>query len=345
MNCRTSKGILVWLPSPLGDAVLATPTLRALREYYRDHTIAFIATPTVRALLTPECFNDVWIDVPCRRLPIAAVRQTACDTAVLLKNSFGAALAVFTAGVRRRVGYARDARRVLLSDAIAVPRDTNGRYRPEPMIDYYLRLADYLGCATTDRQLQIPLDPAADLTLGGKLPALGRPDCPVVVFVCGGAFGPSKCWPADRFAQLADRLVQAFGATVVLLVAPNAAEQAIAQQIVHHATQPVINVGDSPLTIGEAKALIAQAELVVTNDTGPRHIAIALQRPVITLFGPNDPAWTQTGYADEVQIIGQAPCVPCEKPHCRRDQHLCMESITVDTVYSAAVAILERVRQ
>jgi len=368
---RSAQGILVWLPSPLGDAVLATPALRMLRAAVTDRPITFVARPTVRALLSPERFNDAWVDLRGRGLPIDTIRRSDCREAILLKNSFGSALAVFAAGVPRRVGYARDARRWLLTDRVAVPRDHRGRPRPEPMIDYYLRLIERAGytrvagaasggttCArrtartaaatkrTDDasaegRRLELPLDPAADLSLAGKIPALGRPGCPVVVLVCGGAFGPSKCWPAPRFARLADRLTETYDATVVALVAPDPAEKAIAEQIAAAATRPLISTAQTPLTIAEVKALIAQADLVVANDTGPRHIAIALQRPVITLFGPNDPAWTQTGYPDEIQIVGRAPCAPCAKPHCRQDRHLCMEAISIEAVFNAASKILE----
>jgi heptosyltransferase-2 len=88
------------------------------------------------------------------------------------------------------------------------------------------------------------------------------------------------------------------------------------------------------------KALIAHAELVIANDTGPRHIAVALRRKIITLFGPNDPTWTQTGYPHEIQIVGHAPCAPCQKPRCRQPTRICMESITTAQVIAAAERLL-----
>ena len=93
--------------------------------------------------------------------------------------------------------------------------------------------------------------------------------------------------------------------------------------------------------MGELKGLLAESDLVITNDTGPRHIAIALGRKLITLFGPNNPEWTQTGYKDEVQIVGEAHCVPCDKPQCKQAEHLCMETITVEMVCEAAGKILD----
>ena len=81
--------------------------------------------------------------------------------------------------------------------------------------------------------------------------------------------------------------------------------------------------------------------MVISNDTGPRHIAIALKRKVVTLFGPNDPAWTETDYKDEIKIIGDAPCAPCEKPVCKKNEHLCMQAITVEMVCNAAKKLLD----
>ena len=92
---------------------------------------------------------------------------------------------------------------------------------------------------------------------------------------------------------------------------------------------------------GQLKALFSLADLVITNDTGPRHIALALGKNVVSLFGPNNPQWTQTGHDKEIQIVGQGPCVPCDEPRCRMKQHVCMESITVEQVFTAASHFLE----
>ena len=101
------------------------------------------------------------------------------------------------------------------------------------------------------------------------------------------------------------------------------------------------SLGDKPLTLGQLKALFLQADLVISNDTGPRHIAIALERKLITLFGPNDPSWTETGYENEIQLIGDVPCGPCQKPKCNQSEHKCMQVISVDMVCDAAGRLLD----
>ncbi len=99
------------------------------------------------------------------------------------------------------------------------------------------------------------------------------------------------------------------------------------------------------ISLGELKALFSLAELVISNDTGPRHIAIALGRKVITLFGPNNPAWTDTGCENEIQIIGNVHCAPCSKPKCKKSEHICMQAITVEMVCEAAKELLENNRK
>jgi heptosyltransferase-2 len=178
--------------------------------------------------------------------------------------------------------------------------------------------------------------------LTARLPELADRSRPIVVIVPGGAFGPSKCWPPKRFAQTADWLIDKYGAVVVTSVAPDATEQQIANEISAISRHNLVNLAQRPMSLTELKALFSIADLVITNDTGPRHIAIALRRKVITLFGPNDPAWTDTGYENEIRIIGDAPCAPCGKPKCRKPQHLCMKSITVEMVFSTAETLFGR---
>jgi heptosyltransferase-2 len=335
--------LLVWLPSPLGDAVLCTPALRAIRAHFESAQITFLGSETVRQLLSPCPFNDRWL-VPGNESAFAVaaeLKKGKFTAAVLFKNSFASALTVFLAAIPTRTGYSRECRGPLLSEKLYPPKLPNGQYQPLSMLDYYLSMASWLGADTSDRTLQLSVTDADKESLKSKLPEAFADDKAIVVLVPGGAFGLSKCWPADRFAETADRLIENHNATVVISVSPHEAEKKIARQIVSQSRHSLINLADNPLTIGALKALFAGASLVICNDTGPRHIAIALRRKVITLFGPNDPAWTETDHEGEVQIIGRAPCAPCRRPNCTKAEHLCMKSITVERVYTAAGAMLK----
>ena len=343
MTSNADNNILVWLPSPMGDAILCTPALRAIRRRFSSSKITFFASSVVHQVFLPCGFADAWIE-RSKDGVFAAARMLKGHNfthVIMFKNSFGSALTCRLAGIPVRIGYARDGRGILLTEKMYPPRLPSGEYEPISIVDYYLAVAAKLGADIQDKSIELSVEPTDTEKLKTKLPAVFSAKGPVVILVPGAAAGPSKRWPAERFAQTADRLAEQYNATVVLSVAPNADEKHIAEHIVEAAKHKPINLGDTPVGLGELKALIALADLVICNDTGPRHIAIGLKRKVITLVGPNDPAWTDPGYADEVFIKGNAPCAPCDKPVCRETSHFCMEAITVEMVCNASAKVLD----
>ncbi len=335
--------ILVWLPSPIGDAILCTPALRAIRRHFKSSRIAFFAKGAVREVLSPSGFNDVWLEQRDNN-PFAIAKTLKARRfthAILFKNSFASALAAFLAKIPLRIGYAREGRGLLLTDKLYPPKLPDGKFKPVSMIDYYLAIASALGADTTDRNLELLIDTQDEQRLRAKLPEVVDCAGPIVVIVPGGAFGPSKCWPSERFAQTADWLISNYNAIVVVSVASNPVERQTAKEICDRSRQKLINLAENSISLGELKSLFSIATMVISNDTGPRHIAIGLKRKVVTLFGPNDPAWTDTGYENEIQIIGDVPCAPCGKPVCKKSEHLCMQAITVEMVCEAARKLLE----
>jgi heptosyltransferase-2 len=356
----TEDKILVWLPSPMGDAILCTPALRAIREYFKTCKITFFTTKVVHSVLSPSSFNDEWLELDeSNPFEIAKkLKEHNFTYAILFKNSFASALAVYLAAIPARIGYAREYRGFLLTEKLyplKLPprrfskhihiRGTRGRFKPASMVDYYLAIARWLGSRNPAKNLELLIEPQDKKNLQDKLPQVLNPKGPVVVIVPGGAFGPSKCWSSLKFAQTAGRLITKYNATVVISVAPDSVETQIAEEICNSSKHNIINLAETPVSLGELKALFSIADLVISNDTGPRHIAIALGRKVVTLFGPNDPTWTDTNYENEIQIIGNVHCAPCSKPKCNKSEHLCMESISVEMVCAAAKELLENKRK
>jgi heptosyltransferase-2 len=339
----TGYEILVWLPSPMGDAILCTPALRAIRQHFKSSRISFFANEVVRKILSPSRFNDIWIQQHGKNLfkIVKALKEHNFTHAILFKNSFSSALAAFLAGIPIRVGYARECRDFLLTDKLYPPKLSAARFTPFSMVGYYLAIPSLLGVDTTDVSLELLTDPQDEKKLRTNFPEIAAPKGLVIVLVPGGAFGRSKHWLSERFAQTADWLISNYNATVVISVSPNVAEKQIAKKICDLSKFKLVNLAERPVNLGELKSLFSIADLVISNDTGPRHIAIALRRKIISLFGPNDPAWTQTGYKNEIQIIGDAPCAPCDKPTCKKGEHLCMQAITVEMVCNAAKKLLE----
>ncbi|MFZ2146234.1 MAG: lipopolysaccharide heptosyltransferase II [Sedimentisphaerales bacterium] len=356
---RSSSGeILVWLPSPMGDAVLCTPALRAIRNHFKSRNITFFANNVVRSVLSPCSFSDKWLDQK-QKNPFSAAQELKKNKfthAILFKNSFASALAVYLAGIPSRIGYAREGRGFLLTEKLYPPklpprrfarpkRSSGGKFKPVSAIDSYLAIASWLGCDTADRDLELPIEAQDEQQLCNKLPQVLNLDGPLVVLVPGGAYGPSKCWPKIRFAQTADWMITKYNARIVISVGPETLEQRIAKEICDSSKHKLINLAEMPISLGELKALFSIADLVISNDTGPRHIAIALGRKVITLFGATNPAWTNTNYKNEIQIIGNVPCAPCSKPKCKKNEHQCMHAITVEMVCEAAKELLENNRK
>ena len=335
--------ILVWLPSPMGDAILCTPALRAIRQRFKSSRITFFANSIVHQILSPSRFNNAWLTQRSKNplVIVKMLKEHKFTHAILFKNSFASTLAAFLAKIPSRIGYAREGRGPLLTDKLYPPKKPNGKFKPISMVDYYLAIASWLGCDTADRNLDLLIDPKDEEKLKADLPEVTDYDGPIVVLVPGGAFGPSKCWPSERFAKTADWLVDNYAARIVISVSTVPAEKQIAEEICDSSANKLINLADRPISLGQLKSLFSVADLIISNDTGPRHIAIALQRKLISLFGPNNPIWTDTDYENEIQIIGDAHCAPCHRPICKETQHLCMYAITVEMVCNAAKKLLK----
>lgn len=328
--------ILVWLPSPMGDIIMCTPALHALRHCFRDATLTFYVNDVARAMLESSALADEWLTQCSTFQAVRRLRRQRFSLGILFKGSLGSAATLLLAGIPERVGYARDGRGPFLTQRLHPPRLPNRRLAPTSMVDYYLNIVKSLGCTTAPTPPRLLVAERDQASLDKLFPHLSNVEGPLVILVPGSAFGPSKCWPPDHFARTAETLIRDCQAHVILSVSPDARERRIAHTIAAECRYPVTNLADRPLSLRQLKALFSRADLVITNDTGPRHIAIALQRKVITLFGPNDPAWTQTGYDREIQLVGTGPCVPCQRPTCAHPEVACMETISVDRVCQAA---------
>ncbi len=336
--------ILVVQPSWVGDAVMATPTLRALRQRFPQAHISYLMRRYVKPLYLGMPWVDQILTYRTGRTRKKAgkglvdlagrLRSAHFDMAIVLPNSFKIALVCKLAKIPRVVGYERDGRSMLLSDKLLAPKD-QGKYLPTPILNYYLGLARYLGAAQRDMRMELFVTEAQrqaaerilrDAGLDGSIdrPA-GSGGGPLVLLNPGASYGASKCWPAEYFAQLADTLVERDQATILLSAAPR--ERGIAQEIARQMKNPSVDLSAHGLTLGALKELIRRCDLVITNDTGPRHIAAAMNTPVVTLFGPTDPRWTEINFARETQVAVKVFCGPCQKKVCPLD-HRCMTRLT-----------------
>jgi heptosyltransferase-2 len=340
--------IALFLPNWVGDVVMATPALRAIREHFADAYLIGVLKPYVAGVLDGLTWLDrlIFRDTKgpwSRRMPvvIADLRRERPDLAILFTNSFRSGLMAYLSGCRRRVGYARDGRSALLTDRLEPVRDSSGRLAPSPAIESYNRLVVQVGCPQPGYQMELTTtfrnERAAD-TVWRQTGLHAYPE--VVCLNPGGAFGSAKHWPADYFAELARLLVERRGCGVLVLCGP--AEKEMANEIVRQARHPAIRfLGDHPLSLGLTKACVRRADLLVTTDSGPRHFAAAFNRPVVTLFGPTHTGWTETYYPQAVHLQKQVDCGPCQLRTCPLD-HRCMKLLTPLQVFTAAQDLLAR---
>ncbi|MGH7129586.1 MAG: glycosyltransferase family 9 protein, partial [Planctomycetaceae bacterium] len=270
------------------------------------------------------------------------LRRERFDVALLLPNSLRSAWLARLSGARRRVGFDRDGRGRLLTDRVA-PKPKS---EPHPVLDEYLRLAAHLGCRNLSRRTELAVLPEDERQLERFWqthdPRMQNPG--VVGLNPGGAFGSAKHWPVGHFAELARRLADEHGRTVLVLCGP--AERHMAREIVRLAGRSaVVSFADFPLTLGLIKAAVKRCELLVTTDSGPRHFAAPFGVPVVTLFGPTHIAWSETFYERAVHLQHEVECGPCQQRVCPLGHHRCMTELSVERVYGAAVKFINRAKR
>jgi heptosyltransferase-2 len=350
------RKILVVQPSWVGDAVMATPTLRALRELYPDAHISYLMRRYVKPLYVGMPWADKLITYRTGKTKAKAgkglfdlagrLRAAHFDLAVLLPNSFKTALLCKMAGIPRVVGYERDGRGFLLTDKL-LPVKERGKFVPSPIVKYYLGLAHYLGSHHRDLKLQLFVTEAERreaqevLERSGLESTIERPAAagqgPMVLLNPGAQYGAAKCWLPEYFAQLADRLIDDLGATVLLSASPK--ERPIIESIQRHMAHAAVDLSNKGLTLGSLKEIVRRCDLMVTNDTGPRHIAAAFDVPVVTIFGPTHPEWTEIYFEKERKVAVKVFCGPCQKKTCPLD-HRCMTRVTPGMVFDTAAGLL-----
>jgi heptosyltransferase-2 len=324
--------ITVRLPNWLGDTVMAVPAIRAVRAAFPEAQL-LLAGPWAE-LLAGQGLGDVLVGYPrswSGRLRTAdTVRSFAGETAVLLPNSFEAALAAVYWRARRRIGFAGDGRRWLLTDAPPLPEPRRHQ------IDEYLLLVERLGAPAIDREPRLtPPERRAegrqrvrDLLREGGAPE-GQPWVGVHL---GAAYGPAKVWAPERMAEFC-RAAPARGLVPVLLGAP--ADASAAADVLSEAPAVSLVGRDGP---GLLASVLAEMAALVSGDTGVAHLAAALGTPVVTLFGPTDPELSAPrGRASVVRHT--VPCAPCFYRTCPID-HPCMRGITADSVGARIDALL-----
>jgi heptosyltransferase II len=337
--------IALFLPNWIGDVVMATPAFQALRDRHPSAEIVGVCKPYVADVVAGSPWFDRLVHLDrrgpwTRQWPAVAWQLRRPDLAVLFSNTLRSALVARLAGSRRRIGFDRHGRGLLLTERLHYRSDAAGRLVPSPIIDDYNRLAVAAGSGDPGYRMRLFTTPADETAAERVLERAGlRPDRETICLNPGAAFGAAKHWSVDAFAQLAQDLVDRRGSQALVLCGPS--EREMARQIVRLAGRPgIASLAEEAVSIGLTKALVRRSTLLVTTDSGPRHFAAAFDRPVVTLFGPTHIEWTETHFARAVHLQKKVPCGPCQQRVCPLD-HRCMTELSPDEVFAAVCRLLD----
>jgi heptosyltransferase-2 len=321
----------------LGDAVMSLPAIRAIREVFPHAHIALVARPWVADLYARErsidriIIYDAAKGLKAKRAFAARLRGEHFDAAILLQNAFDAALVAWLAGIPERIGYSRDGRGWLLTQAIAVPE--SGEI-PRHERFYYLELLRRAGMIERfPETAAIRLEGSEESRAAGEahLSRLGVSGAAIGISP-GAAYGNAKRWLPERFAAVAERL-----APSVVLLFGSASERPLCDTVAEPLRRAGIDVRNlaGETTLREFIDLAAACRLYLTNDSGAMHVASALGVPTVAVFGATDDTTTGPTGAHACVVREHAECSPCLLRDCPID-HRCMTAVTVER--TAAVA-------
>jgi len=347
MTADQIKRVVVRGTNWVGDSIMTIPALRALRRILPDASITLAVRPGAKGIFSEVDFIDDVLVYDRRNAfsvfgQIREWKKREFDLAVLFQNAFEAALIPFLAGVPVRLGYATESRQAMLTHPLPLPDWRSTKHE----VFYYLYLITALEQMLFRTSTVCEGDPDVSLSISESrkseaselLRSHGVSEEKSVVAICPGSINSrAKRWPAEAYAALADRLIED-RRNVVLIGSKDEIDvtNEVAQRMRH---RPVVLTGKT--TLDQITAVLGLVDLVVTNDTGPAHIAAALGCPTIVIFGPTNPLTTRP-FSPKAEIIRHPPdCAPCMLRDCPID-HRCMTAITVDEVFEHSHALLKR---
>ncbi len=341
----------IWIRTPnwLGDFVMATATFARIRKAFpRAHVTAGMR-PYLRDLASGSDYFDDIVDTPRGGgltglwRQVREMKRGRFDLAVVLPNSPATGLVPFLARVPLRLGYQQGRPGMMnIGESADVRRHwwqrrSGPRRHPNPMPDYYHQLLDHLGLPPGGTHPELAVLDEDDRWVGEHLVRLGiSPEQKLLLLVVGANYGASKLWMPERFSAIARHFQEKHGMRALVLVGP--AEIPLGERIAKAGeaialTQPV-------LPLSALKALVRRGALMVTGDTGPRHLGVAFDLPVVCLIGPNDPNYTNYCMEHTKLIRKDLECSPCQRKICPLGHQRCMKDITVEEVALAGEQLL-----
>jgi heptosyltransferase-2 len=333
---------LVISPNWIGDAVMAQPLLRRLRERQPDRPIDVVAPGWVAPVWRAMREVDTVIESPFkhgslqwaeRRAFAKMLKARGYLDSYVLPNTLKFALIPWLAGIPKRVGYKGEMRYGLVN-----VMHHDDKAAPRPMAQFYAALADepVRRLARPERLPEPEMQVAPD-AVDAAIARLGLPAGAYVAFAPGAEFGPAKRWPSSYFAELAST-IRAHRPDVAILLLGSPKDRAVCDEITALVPQAHNLAGSTSLS--EAIALISRAAVVVSNDSGLMHIGAALGRPVVAIYGPTDPRQTPPLSQIAKVLWLHIACSPCHQRECPLGHQNCMKQILPQNVWQPLLPML-----
>lgn len=341
------KRILIARTDRIGDVLLSTPVIKAVREKYPQAFIAMIVSPYAKDIVEGNPYLDEVIlydkDGKHKSWPRSIkfarnLEKKRFDLAIILHPTNRAHLLSFLAGITKRVGYNRKLS-FLLTDRIPHTKERGEKHE----LEYNLDLLSYLKIGVADKNLLMPIKKESEEWVDDLFKQEGIKTNDKLLAINPAASCPSKVWPSERFAEAADKLAQKYGFKILLVAGSK--DLAIAENVIKNMRSSVISLAGKT-SVSQLASLLKRCDLFISNDSGPVHIASALGTPVISIFGRNQRGlsskrWGPVGPRDKV-LHKDAGCIECLAHNCKK-QFACLKAISVEDVVSCADSILKDV--
>ncbi len=337
-NSKIENKIIVRAPNWIGDAVLSTPALTALREKYPGAHISLLARRSVSDCFLHNPAVDEIIILPEKNnlfywLKAFKLRKDKYDRAILFPNSFSSALFFRISGAEETLGYRRDARGFLLTCALEPTR----KLLREHQVNYYLHLIEDFHDSkreSVNHELvwvvtQQEKEEAKRLLEENKIKSVDR----LIGINPGATFGPAKRWFPRNFADVGDELIKK--QSVKILLFGTSKEEKITDEICRYMKEKCVNLAGKT-SLRQLGALLSMCKLLITNDSGTMHIATAVKTPVVAIFGSTDPARTGPRGEEHTVFYKRVDCSPCFSRKCPRGDYRCFKEIQVEEVLLSA---------
>ncbi len=338
------KRILITRTDRIGDVVLSTPVIKVLRENYPSAYIAMMVSPYTEDIVSgnPDLDEVIILDKDDLHRNLKGVwefsrglKKKGFDLAIALHPTNRVHLVIFLAGIPKRIGYDRKMG-FLFTDKIKHLKQLGEKYESE----YNFDLLKPLGIELKDRDLYIPLKKESEDWVQELFIQKGVKHEDKILAINPGASCKSRIWPAERFAEVIDELIDKYGFKVFILAGPK--DVNMADKVISQMKHKAINLAGKT-SVSQLVSILKRCELLISNDSGPVHIASALGTPVVSIFsrsqkGLSPKRWGPVGKRD-VFLHKDVGCSECLAHNCVKG-FLCLKAITVEDVVKAADSIL-----